>query len=192
MTQPTERAVLLEVHPRRIVLWAIGAAVLFVGSTTTVGILLQVSEDGVAFRAADQIALVGVGLLMAATILIAAARPRLRVDARGLRVRNMVGHRDVPWALIHRISFPEGAQWPLLLLADDETYPVVAVQAMDRERAVVALKKLRAIFDTYAVNRPEQSPEALAAEQAALLEAERRRPLGRLEVIDLQRSRKRR
>lgn len=183
---------LLEVRPRRIVFWAVGAAVLVVGATTTVGILLQISEDGVAFRAADQIALVGVGLLMAATILIASARPRLRADARGLRIRNMVGHRDVPWALIHRINFPEGAQWPLLLMADDETYPVVAVQAMDRERAVIALKKLRDIFDTYAVNRPEQTPEALAAQQAALEEAERRRPLGRLEVIDLQRSRKRR
>lgn len=192
MTPPADGAVLLQVRPHRIVGWAIGAAVLVVGATTTVGILLQLSEDGVAFRAADQVGLVGIGLLMAATILIAAARPRLRADARGLRIRNMVGHRDIEWASIHRISFPEGAQWPLLLLADDETYPLVAVQTMDRERAVVALKELRAIFDTFAIDRPEQSPEAVAARQAELLEAERRRPLGRLEVIDLQRSRKKR
>lgn len=192
MTQPTQRTVLLQVRPRRIVFWAIGAAVLMVGSTTTVGILLQVSEDGIAFRAADQIALIGIGVLMAAAVLIAAARPRVQADADGLRIRNMVGHREVPWTLIHRISFPEGAQWPLLLLDDDETYPLVAVQAMDRERAVADLKKLRAIFDTFAVHRPEQSPEALAAQEAALLEAERSRPLGRLEVIDLQRARKKR
>lgn len=179
------------VRPRRIVLWAgLSAAVIFVVSLV-VGILLRRSADGYSFQLSDQIGVIGVGLVMAASILIAAARPRLEISERGLRVRNMVGHRDLEWPLVHQISFPEGAQWPLLQLADDETYPVVAIQAMDRERALIALKALRAAFDRWAPARPTPSPQALAARAEEARRHEAERPLGRLEVQDLQIARKR-
>lgn len=188
--QPTDTPLLL-VRPRRIVRWAtVSASVIFVVSVT-VGILLRRSADGIAFQTSDQIGVIGMGVILSATIMIAAARPRLIVTEQGLRIRNMVGRRDIPWALVHQISFPEGAQWPLLQLADDETYPVVAIQAMDRERALVALKALRAVFEKCAPSRPQLSPAAIAARDEAMRRHEAERPLGRLEIQDLQRAAKR-
>lgn len=186
MTPP----VLLQVRPHRIVSYATVATVVVVGAMVTVGILLRSSDDGVSFRTADQVGLIGIGLLMGALIMVAAARPRLRVDEAGLQVRNMVGHRDIPWQLVHRIAFPEGAQWPVLMLADDETYPVVAIQAMDRQRAVGAMRSVRALFDRFAVNPPTPTPEAVRSRDAELRRQEMDRPLGRLELIDLRRARK--
>ncbi len=188
----TERTILLRVRPRRITGYATVATVLVVGSMIVVGVLLQRSDDGVTFGVADQIGLIGIGLIFGALIMIASARPLLTVDERGLRVRNMVGQRTVQWALVHRISFPDGAQWPLLVLADDETYPIMAIQAMDRNNAVDALKILRGLFDRFATNRPEPTPEAKAARAAELARQERDRPLGRLEVMDLRRARRQR
>lgn len=181
---------IIVIRPHRIVIWgSVSAAVIF-GVSLVVGILLRNSADGVAFQTSDQIGVIGVGLVLAACILIAAARPRLEISERGLRIRNMVGHQDLAWPLVHRISFPEGAQWPLLQLADDETYPVVAIQAMDRERALASLKVLRAAFDRWAPPRPVPSPQALAARAEAARLHEAQRPLGRLEVQDLARARK--
>ncbi|MDQ2848818.1 MAG: PH domain-containing protein [Actinomycetota bacterium] len=188
----SEPPILLRVRPRRITIYATVASVLVVGSMIVVGILLQKSDDGVTFGVADQIGLIGIGLIFGALIMIAAAGPLLTVDERALTVRNMVGRRTFEWALIHRITFPEGAHWPLLILADDETYPIVAIQAMDRNNAVDALKTLRGLFDRYATNRPEPTPAAKAAHEAELRRQELDRPLGRLEVMDLQRARRRR
>lgn len=185
----TSEPMLLQVRPHRMVVYATIATTVVVGAMLVVGILLQSSDEGVAFRFADQIGLIGVGVLMGAAIMVAAARPRLRVDRTGVQVRNMVGHRDIPWPLIHRITFPEGAQWPLLIMADDESYPIIAIQAMDRQHAVTALRSLRELFDRFATNRPEPTAAAKAAQDAALLKQEINRPLGRLEVIDLQRAR---
>lgn len=183
---------LLAVRPRRITVYATIATVVVVGSMIAVGILLQKSDDGVSFRVADQIGLIGIGVIFGAVIMIAAARPRLTVDETGLTVRNLVGQRYFQWPLIHRITFPEGAQWPLLILADDETYPIVAIQAMDRNNAVAALRSLRELLDRYATNRPQVTAEAKAAREAELRRQELDRPLGRLEVMDLQRARRRR
>lgn len=178
------------VRPRRIVVWAAASATVILVVSLVVGILLRNSADGVSFQTSDQIGVIGVGIVLAASILIAAARPRLEISRQGLRIRNMVGHRDLEWPLVHAISFPEGAQWPMLQLADDETYPVVAIQAMDRERALVALKALRAAFDRWAPPRPVPTAQALAAQAEAARRHEAERPLGRLEVQDLQRARK--
>lgn len=174
-------------RPRRIVIYASIASVVIVGAMLTVGILLRSSADGVSFRAADQVGLIGVGLLFGVLIMVAAARPRVQVDENGITVRNMVGRREYSWPMIQRVSFHEGAQWPTLELADDESYPLMAIQAMDRERALTALQQLRGLLDRYAVNRPDRSEQA---EAEARERAERdlaARPLGRLELQDLHR-----
>jgi hypothetical protein len=174
-------------RPRRIVIYAGIATAVIVGAMLAVGILLRGSADGVSFRPADQVGLIGVGLLFGVLIMVAAARPRVRVDQNGISVRNMIGHRDYGWPVIQRVSFHEGAQWPSLELADDESYPIMAIQAMDRERALAALQRLRALLDRYAVNRPEPTDQA---REQARVQAERElaaRPLGRLELEDLQR-----
>lgn len=189
---PVNSGGLLQVRPRRIVIYALIATAVIVGSSLAVGIMLHGTNDGVAFRGYDQGGVIGVGVILGATIMIAAARPRLRVDSEGLSIRNMVGHRRVPWKWVQRISFPEGAQWPVLQLPDDETYPIVAIQAMDRQRAVDALRQLRALADRYAVEAPRLSAQAQRRWDEQLRRQEQQRPLGRLELQDLQRARSRR
>ena len=51
-------------------------------------------------------------------------------------MRNALFGQKVPWTLIRAVSFPDGAPWARLELPDDEYVPVVAIQAMDGERAV--------------------------------------------------------
>jgi hypothetical protein len=58
-------------------------------------------------------------------------------------VRNVLLSRRFAWHEVLSISFPDGASWARLELPEDEYYPVIAVQAVDRERAVIAVRALR-------------------------------------------------
>ncbi len=148
------------VRPRRIAIYAaIGAAAVVIVGEVFVALKLRSSDTGVIFRTSDALAMAGLGLLFAGGLMLT-ARPRLRADAAGLRVRNIVGERFVPWPVVERIAFPEGAVWAQLELADDEVMSVMAIQSMDKERAVVALHEVRALHDRYA---PPTSRRAAAA-----------------------------
>lgn len=176
--------ILLQVRPRRIAIYASIGAFAVVASMVVIGVLLRSSEDGVSFRLADQIGLIGIGLLLGAAIM-AMARPRLRVTVGGVLVRNVLGERYFEWQLVHRIAFPEGANWAQVKLADDEAYPLMAIQAIDRERAVAALKELRELHERYAPKRLVKTPPAGPVAPPP------DRPLGRLEKIDLELATKR-
>ncbi len=171
---------LLTVRPRRIAIYAaIGAlAVVVVG--VLVAVKLRSSDTGVTFRTSDAVAMAGLGLLFAGGLMLT-ARPRLRADANGLRVRNIVGERFVRWPVIQRIAFPEGSVWAQLELADDEVMSVMAIQAMDKQRAVDALREVRALHDRYA-------PPGTRRERPAPPPEDPNRPLGRLEIIDRQKA----
>ena len=161
--------VLLTIRPRKIAIYAaIGAsAVILVG--IFVALKLRSADTGVIFRTSDALAMVGLGLLFAGGLLLT-ARPRLRAYPEGLRVRNIVGERFVSWVLIERIAFPEGAVWAQLQLADDELMSVMAIQSMDKQRAVDALKRVRSLHERYAPPRPlpavRTSPESRPARRA--------------------------
>jgi hypothetical protein len=184
---------LLVVRPRRItIICSISAAVVLIVMIVVGLLLLRSTGDGVYFRRADQIGLIGIGVVVAGGIMTG-ARPRLRVDATGLRVRNVLGEASFDWAVVMRVAFPEGVHWAQLLLADDERYPVMAIQSIDRERAVVALRRVRELMDRYAPPAPVLSPEAEEAahrrEQEEIARAAER-PLGRLEEIDREKAAK--
>ena len=183
---------LLVVRPRRVTIICAVSAVVVLVAMIVVGILLQRADDGVSFRATDQIGLIGVGIVVAAAIMTG-ARPRLRADASGLYVRNVLGEAFFEWAVVLRVAFPEGSHWAQLLLADDETYPVTAIQAMDRQRAVDALRQIRALHTQYAPSGSEITARALevarAREEAEAAARARRQP-GRLEVIDQEKAAK--
>src|ERR1700712_4745239 len=148
----------------------------------TVGILLRNSNDGVSFETSDQIGLIGLGVLIGLAILMM-ARPSLKVYPEGLLVRNILGENFYEWALIYGISFPQGAQWALLRMPDDETHPVMAIQLLDRGRAVQSLQQVRALHAQYAPPAPKSTvPDAEA--MRLLEQQENDRPLGRLEIID--------
>lgn len=173
---------LLKVRPRRIAIYAVISSTTVVATMIVVGILLHGTNDGVAFQTSDQVGLIGLGLLIGIAILMM-ARPTLTVYAEGVLVRNILGQNYYPWSLVHGISFPQGAQWALLRMPDDETHPVMAIQLLDRGRAVESLKAVRALFEKYAPPPPQApAPDPEALRRAA--EEQARRPLGRLEIID--------
>jgi len=173
--------VLLQVRPKRIAIYASIAATLVVAVMVVVGVLLRDTNEGVEFRTSDQVGLIGIGLILGGLIMTA-ARPRLRVDRNGLWVRNVLGDQFTPWELVVRIAYPQGANWAQLLMPDDETKPIMAIQAMDRGRAVTALEAVRELQARYAP--PQPTPTVVTPP----LTQDPPRPLGRLEIIDRQKA----
>ncbi|WP_216216426.1 PH domain-containing protein [Amycolatopsis aidingensis] len=129
-------------RPRRVVWMCTPLAAVLLTVFVTVAVLLRDSDTGVIFRASDQIAMIGIGILLSgATMLF--TRPRVRADSEGVEVRNVFTTRRFSWAEVLSVSFPDGASFARLELPEDEYYSVVAVQAVDRERAVLAVRTLR-------------------------------------------------
>lgn len=127
-------------HKARVI--AVAVAVLFVAVFVVVAVLLPHESTGVNFYVSDQVAMIGIGLVLALGSLWF-ARPRLRADGDGVEVRNMLGTHRYPWTQVEAVSFPDGSPWARLELPDDEYVPIVAVQAIDGERAVTAMREIR-------------------------------------------------
>ncbi|EME17437.1 PH domain-containing protein [Rhodococcus triatomae] len=139
----------LEVRSRKSARYAMGVAALCVLLFLVLGVLLRSSATGVYFRLVDQLAMIGIGVALACGVLLL-ARPRLRVNADGVRVRNAFGERRVDWDLVQGLSFPDGAAWARIELPDDEYIPVMAIQSNDREHAVAAVRSFRGLEAKYA------------------------------------------
>lgn len=138
-------AVVARPYVARIVAVVAAAAVLAL--FVVAGVVLPASsyaDTGVYFRGADQVAIVVIGLLVAGGILLA-ARPRVRAGADGIEVRNLGGTRTLPWSAVKRVTFPDKAPWARLDIGADEYVPVLAIQAIDRRRAVDAIRAVRAL-----------------------------------------------
>jgi hypothetical protein len=138
----------LDVRPYLTPFFAYGAAALIVAAHVTVGVLLKISSTGVIFQTADQVAIALLGVVIACAVLMF-ARPRLRAGAPGVAVRNLLGYRLIPWADVVGVSFPVGARWARIDLPDDEYIPVMAIQAVDKDRAVKAMDDVRGLLARY-------------------------------------------
>jgi len=143
----------LDVRPRLTPYYAYGAALVFVAAGVVLGLLLKIRSSGVIFQTADQVAFALLGVIMAGLVLLF-ARPRLRVGPAGVAVRNLFGYKLIPWSDIVGVSFPRGARWARVDLPDDEYIPVMAIQAVDKERAVEAMERVRGLLARY---RPDIS-----------------------------------
>lgn len=148
MTTPESEWTLVA-KPRKSRRYAIAVAVLLVVVHVTFAILLRGDSTGVYFRLADQLAFAGIGCLFAAAVLLL-TRPRVRIGPRGIAVRNVLGERVVDWDLYEGLSFPDGAAWARIELPDDEYLAVMAIQSNDREYAVDAVDRFRALASEYA------------------------------------------
>ena len=138
----------IEIRPHLTPYFAYGAAGLILAAHIAVGALLKISSTGVVFQTADQVAFALLGVVIAGAVLLL-ARPRLRVGATGLAVRNLFGYKLIPWSEVVDVSFPRGARWARVDLPDDEYVPVLAIQAVDKERAVDAMERVRALIVRY-------------------------------------------
>ncbi|WP_116049294.1 PH domain-containing protein [Amycolatopsis palatopharyngis] len=130
------------IRPRRAAWMSGSLALLLVAVFVTVAVLLRRSDTGVIFQVSDQVAMVGIGLLLGAGTMLF-AMPRAHADAEGIEVRNVLTRKRFGWDEVLSVSFPDGASFARLELPEDEYYSVLAVQAVDRERAVEAVRALR-------------------------------------------------
>ena len=138
----------VEIRPHLTPYFAYAAAALILAAHIAVGVLLKISSTGVIFQTADQVAIALLGVVIASAVLLF-ARPRLRVGAPGVSVRNLVGDRLIPWSDVVDVSFPLGARWARVDLPDDEYIPAMAIQAVDKERAVEAMDNVRELLVRY-------------------------------------------
>ena len=148
-----------QLRPHLTPYFAYGAAFVIAAAHITVGFLLKVGSTGVVFQTADQVAMALLGIVIAGVVLLF-ARPRLRIGAAGLSVRNLLGDKLVPWTDVVDVSFPPGARWARVDLPDDEYIPLMAIQAVDKSRAVEAMDTVRALIDKYRADAPPSSTSA--------------------------------
>jgi hypothetical protein len=138
----------LEVRPHLTPYFAYGAAFLIAAAHITVGFLLKIGSSGVIFRTADQVAIALLGIIIGGLVLLF-ARPRLRVGSEGIAVRNLLAYRLIPWSEVVDVSFPPGTRWARVDLPDDEYVPAMAIQAVDKMRAVESMDRVRELMARY-------------------------------------------
>ncbi|MFF3223600.1 PH domain-containing protein [Nocardia suismassiliense] len=112
------------------------------------GIWLRTGSTGVNFRVVDQIAMIGIGLVIAAAVLLL-TRPRVRVGAGGVSVRNILGDNDFSWDTVRGVTFPDRKAWARLELVNDDYVPMLAIRSNDKVRAAEAMERLRELGVKY-------------------------------------------
>ncbi|GIJ27099.1 membrane protein [Micromonospora qiuiae] len=155
---PAVGADVISLRPRRIrrVCWisAVVLVVLFAVIATT---LTGPTGNGFGtFQRGDQFAMAGLGVLFALGVLLF-TRPRVKADARGIRVRNVIGSYELPWEVVRGIRFDRGAPWAALELYDDDLLPVVALQAADKQLAVDGVRALRRLHQAHLATLAERA-----------------------------------
>ena len=138
----------VEIKPHLTPYFAYGVAALIAVTGVVLGLLLKIASTGVIFQTADQVAFAVLGVVIGGAVLLF-ARPRLRVGPSGIAVRNLFGYRLIGWSNVVDVSFPRGARWARVDLPDDEYIPAMAIQAVDGERAVDAMNRVRDLLARY-------------------------------------------
>jgi hypothetical protein len=111
-----------------------------------VALLMTTDNAGAHFGPKDQVFTVVIGVILAGLCLMP-TRPRMQADAEAVRLRNYLGGwRVVPWDVVVRVEFPSNARFARLVLPAEEILAIYAVQRMDRERSVLVMRQLRALF----------------------------------------------
>jgi hypothetical protein len=138
-------------RPRRVrVIAAVCAAAVLI-IFTGIGTALAVGGDqGAVFQKGDQFAMIGLGVLFAAGIMLI-AKPKVTANAAGIQIRNIIGGYDLPWDVVRAVRFDRGQPWMYLDLDNDDTVSVLAVQAVDKLHALEAVRTVRAL---HAAARP--------------------------------------
>ena len=133
-------------RPRRLTRVCWGVAVFVVAVFAVLAVALGRGPEGDAqFQLIDQIAFFLLGVLIAGTVLLF-TRARVEADREGVRVRNPLSTKHVPWQVVRSVRLDDGAPWAVLDLQDDETVQLLGVQANDGDRAIDAVLALRALL----------------------------------------------
>jgi hypothetical protein len=100
------------------------------------------------WKLGDQLALVGLGLALAAFLGRYASIKAVPDDA-GLTVRNLMLTRTVAWDEVIEVRFPDGAPWVSLELDDGDELAVMAIQRADGQAARAEAVRLARIVDRH-------------------------------------------
>jgi hypothetical protein len=138
----------VELRPHRSPPFIYAAAFLIAAAHIVVGVLLKIESSGVIFHTSDQVAIALLGVVIGGALVLF-ARPRLRMGPAGLSVRNLLSDRLIRWSDVAGVSFPAASRWARIDLPDDEYIPLMAIQAVDGERAVEAMDTVRSQLARY-------------------------------------------
>jgi len=119
--------------------------------------LKETTNTVVTYGTADQVAMVGLGVVLAAGF-VALGRSRVDADAQGVRFRNIALGQQLPWSAVRAVAFERTSSWASLVLENGDEVSLFAVQAVDRERAVAAVEGLRALHAAARAKDPKPPP----------------------------------
>jgi Bacterial PH domain len=109
-------------------------------------IVMPHANAGAHFGVKDQISTAVLGVILGGLFLML-TRPRLVADRESLRLRSFLGGwRTVPWDVVVGVEFPNKVRFARIVLPGEETLAIYAVQRLDRDQAVEAMRNLRALF----------------------------------------------
>ena len=108
-----------------------------------VALVMQHANAGASFGDKDQIATALIGFILGG-LFVMLTRPALVADREAVRLRSFLGgYRVVPWDLVMRVEFPGNVRFARIVLPGEETLAIYAIQRLDREYAVEAMRALR-------------------------------------------------
>jgi Bacterial PH domain len=143
------------IRPRKIrrVCWVLAPVVLTVFVFLGLALSGSTGDGPGVFQPSDQIAMIGLGVLAAAAILLF-TRPKVVADARRVKITNVIGGYDLPWEVVRAVRFERGSPWATLELMDDDVVAVLALQATDKDLAVEGVRALRRLLAAHRAPHP--------------------------------------
>jgi hypothetical protein len=105
------------------------------------------------FSFPQRMTLVGMGLL-AFVGWYALVRSRVTADTGGVTVVNGYSRRVLEWSQVLSVNLRRGAPWAGLDLSDGTSIALFAIQGSDGERAVRAVRELRALVAAHTPTDP--------------------------------------
>ncbi|WP_333619825.1 PH domain-containing protein [Dietzia sp.] len=142
----------------RIFAWIAAVAVIIIHVLWALS-LTSGRDSGVTISGADQWAFVFIGLIIAGVVLLT-LRIRVRAGRAGVELTGFLQRTLFRWDDVVGFTFPVSAQWARLELPAYEHAGIKAIQAMDRDPAVAAMRSLREVARKY-------KPSAADAESVA-------------------------
>ena len=138
-------------------LLAVLAGVVLAVTAFVVLTLPSTTNTVVDYGVVDQIALAGLGILLAVGVMLL-GRSRVDADASGVRVRNLLVHHDLPWQSVRAVRFERKSAWGSLALENGDEVSLLGLQAVDGEYAAHAVEGLRALHSAARANDPVRPP----------------------------------
>jgi len=130
-----------------------GCAAFVFATFVVISLVMKHANAGASFGDKDQVATAVIGFILAG-LFVMLTRPALVADPESVRLRSFLGgYRVVPWELIVRVEFPSSVRFARLVLPAEETLAIYAIQRLDREYAVEAMRGLRRL---HAATRPAE------------------------------------